>query len=80
MRMRFDFGVDSSMLNTIVFEHENHNPLGKLTVIFKNNSIYEYDNVSMSDILSVIVAPSYGSAFNKNIRNKYHYVEGVHNA
>lgn len=83
MKMKFDFeDGDSSMLRMMTFEIDHPKTYGKLSVVFKNNIMYEYENVELHDVVEVIQAESYGSAFNKWIK-KYPYSflnEGESNA
>jgi hypothetical protein len=73
MKIRIDFeNEDSSMLKMMTFNINHSKNCGKLWVVFKNNTIYEYDNVELHDVVEVIQAESYGSAFNKWIK-KYPY-------
>lgn len=63
--------VKSSNISSIGYIYEEK----KLIVKFKTGGIYEYQNVDSNIYESLISAPSVGSYFHKNIKNKYNYIK-----
>jgi lysyl-tRNA synthetase class 2 len=61
--------INSSNLKSAVYNTEDK----KLTITFKNGSLYEYNEVPWDVFAALRVAKSQGSFFSKNISRKYDY-------
>ena len=61
------YPVNSSQISYIGFDDENN----ILYVTFKNNKTYEYSDVPYVTWKALKNAPSIGSYFSSNIKNKY---------
>ena len=74
------------MLESVIYERDNDIPYGELAVLFKNNTSYYYEQVSIDDFNRLINTPgtTIGKQFKAVIEEKYMYYhksnEGEYNA
>lgn len=61
--------VDSSAVKEIKFEKD------KLHVVFKNNKEYVYLNVPENVFNELMKAESFGTVFNKHVKNDYKFID-----
>jgi len=68
--------IDSSILKSFVYDRDIPFRSGELSVTFKNNHIYYYENVDMFDVFELMSATtSVGMMFNSTIKNKYKHFD-----
>ena len=60
---------DSTTINSFGWAKDKNN--GVLTITFKNDSEYEYDDVPLSVVNDMIKSKSKGQCFHKHIKDKY---------
>lgn len=64
---------DSTMVQRMTYSYATH----KLTVTFKNGSVYIYDDVPNDVYAQVRASSSTGKAFNAYIKNNYHFAKAA---
>ena len=64
--------VESSSIEFIHYHHDGDK--GMLGVTFKSGDSYIYNGVGIDEVINIFKADSVGSAFAKNIRLKYSYI------
>lgn len=71
--------VDSSTIKSFVYDRDIPFDSGELSITFKNDHTYYYENVSMFDVIQLISETnSVGSKFNAVIKNRYqHYDKSI---
>jgi hypothetical protein len=62
--------LDSSFIKQIVYDAKTDG----LSVVLKNQSVYNYKNVPMETFLEFSTTNSFGSFYNSNIKNKFKHV------
>jgi hypothetical protein len=63
--------LDSSFINQIVYDAKTE----VLSVILRNESVYNYEKVPMDTFLDFSVSNSFGSYYNSNIKNKFNHLK-----
>lgn len=66
--------IESEILNIVNYDTD----IQKLTINFKKggNTYYHYADVPLSVLCDFLAAPSKGSFFHSQIKNKYQYIKG----
>ena len=63
--------VSSSNLSSIGYDSESHT----LEIEFHSGGVYQYFDVPQSVYDALMSAPSHGSFFHRNVRDKYRYTK-----
>ena len=67
----FRQAVSSSNIHSIGYDYESHT----LEIEFHSGGVYQYFDVPQSVYDALMSAPSHGSFFHRNVRDKYRYTK-----
>ena len=66
---------DSTAITALQFTALGRHDFGTLRITFTSGAVYDYFNVTLSEVYDLLNEPSVGKAFRNIIRNRYEFAQ-----